>query len=232
MSNPDDPITIALRDLADQAAPPRISVDDAWRAGRRRRRFRRQIPATAAALTVAAGAALAVTSMAAPGHPITAQLTAWTVVKKPGGAVQVTIREMRDPAGLQRRLRADGVPANVRFDSNPPLPSQLPRPCLNYQPPDRESTPLLERESTRLLERIFPQSGLGKGQTAFTVNPSAIPARVGLWINVSPPARQGPGSTVFSADFRLVYASGRCPSGKAAIPPGGAFVIGGLSGGK
>jgi hypothetical protein len=37
MSKPDYPIATALHDLADQAAPPRIRVDAAWRAGRRRR---------------------------------------------------------------------------------------------------------------------------------------------------------------------------------------------------
>jgi hypothetical protein len=51
MSNSDHPIASALRELADQAAPPRILVDAAWRAGRRRRR---------AALTSMAGAGAAV----------------------------------------------------------------------------------------------------------------------------------------------------------------------------
>ncbi len=31
------------------------------------------------------------------------------------GTIAVTIRELRDPAGLQSRLRADGVPASVSF---------------------------------------------------------------------------------------------------------------------
>jgi len=31
------------------------------------------------------------------------------------GDIKVTIRELRDPAGLQRTLRADGVPASVTF---------------------------------------------------------------------------------------------------------------------
>lgn len=186
-------------------------------------RSRRQIPAAAAALTVAAGAALAVMSLAAPGHPAPARLTAWTVAKKPGGAVRVTIRELRDPAGLQRRLRADGIPAIIRFDSNPPLPSQLPRPCQYYRVPPRQIA--------RLTLRIFPQSANASGQTAFTIDPSVIPAPVGLWINVIPPTGHGPGSTFFSAEPSLVYAGGRCPSGKATIPPVGVF-IGGTSGGK
>ena len=51
-----------------------------------------------------------------PSHPAHAQLAAWTVVKQADGTVLVKIREFRDPAGLQRRLRADGVPANVTFN--------------------------------------------------------------------------------------------------------------------
>jgi len=187
-------------------------------------RSRRRIPAAAAALTVAAGAALAATSLAAPGHPAPARLTAWTVARKPGGDVQVTIRELRDPAGLQRRLRADGVPATIRFARQVPLPSQLPRPCLYYRVPDREIS--------RLTWRIFPQSTNASGQTAFTIDRSVIPVRVGLWINVRPPAGRGPGSATFSADLRLVYASGRCPAGKARIPTVGVGIVGGLSGGR
>jgi len=57
MSAPDHPITTALRDLADQAAPPRILVDAAWRAGRRRRWAAIGIPAVAMAAALAAVAA-------------------------------------------------------------------------------------------------------------------------------------------------------------------------------
>jgi hypothetical protein len=55
MSDPDHPITTALRDLADQAAPPRFRVDAAWRAGRRRRRAAIIAPPVAMAAAVAAG---------------------------------------------------------------------------------------------------------------------------------------------------------------------------------
>jgi hypothetical protein len=50
-----------------------------------------------------------------PSPPVHAQLAAWTVVKQADGTVLVKIREFRDPAGLQSRLRADGVPASVVF---------------------------------------------------------------------------------------------------------------------
>jgi DNA-directed RNA polymerase specialized sigma24 family protein len=44
------------------------------------------------------------------------------------GLVDVTIRELRDPAGLQSKLRADGVPASVTF-SGQPNPSCRPYPA-------------------------------------------------------------------------------------------------------
>ena len=64
----------------------------------------------------------------------TAQLTAWTVTKHPGGVIDVTIRELKDPAGLQARLRADGVPINVSFSG--PNPACVPYyPNYRYIPP-------------------------------------------------------------------------------------------------
>jgi len=83
-------------------------------------RARRRLPGLAAgALAVAGAAALAVTALLpAGGHP-GLRLAAWTVAKRADGSIRVTIREMRDPAGLQRELRADGVPAAVTFFSGP-----------------------------------------------------------------------------------------------------------------
>jgi hypothetical protein len=55
-----------------------------------------------------------------PSHLADAELAAWTVVKQPGGTVNVKIREFRNPAGLQAALRADGVPASVILLPSPP----------------------------------------------------------------------------------------------------------------
>jgi hypothetical protein len=87
-------------------------------------RARRFLPGVAAAAAVAAGTALAVSMLAPASHQPTAQLAAWTVVRQADGTVAVTIRQFRDPAGLQRELRADGVPASVIF--NPKLPPHAP----------------------------------------------------------------------------------------------------------
>src|SRR5258706_10585129 len=65
MSNTDHRIATALRELADRAAPPRIRVDAAWRAGRRRRRA-------------------AITSMAGAGAAVVAALTVGLITGLPG----------------------------------------------------------------------------------------------------------------------------------------------------
>jgi hypothetical protein len=94
-------------------------------------RARRRVPVLAAALAVTAGAAVGVTALTPAQHqasrPPGAQLAAWTVVKRADGTVSVTIRQLRDPAGLQRRLRADGVPATVTFSGG-----TTPRSCRRY----------------------------------------------------------------------------------------------------
>jgi hypothetical protein len=66
MTELDDPITTALRDFAEQAAPPRLNAHALWRAGRRRR--------WAAITTSVAGVAAAVVLIPlallnAPAHP-------------------------------------------------------------------------------------------------------------------------------------------------------------------
>jgi hypothetical protein len=173
----------------------------------RRRRLRYGLAAATVIAAVTALTLLPGSGSHGGGNGTTpVRLAAWTVSVRPGGRVRVTIRDLRNPAGLQRQLRADGVPATVRFTS------QIPRPCLYYPEP--------AHHPFRLLDRIFLQNSQAGGQTVFTINPAAIPAPIGLWINVSPPSpqpgRHGRRSAGFSAGWTLVYASGRCPSGTPA----------------
>jgi hypothetical protein len=100
----------------------------------RRLRTRRRVEAGGAVSAGLAATALAVATLAAPASSPatgqaqnTAQLTAWTVTKDSGGVIDVTIRELKDPVGLQARLRADGVPANVSFSGPNPA-------CHPYYP--------------------------------------------------------------------------------------------------
>jgi hypothetical protein len=150
-------------------------------------------------VAVAAGAALAVTSLSPAAHPPTAQpggqlaagqlpaghrpsarpgiqLAAWTVIKQPDGVVTVTVRELRNPAGLQRTLRADGIPASVTFAS------QMPRAC--HGDPMGIST----------LSRVYT-SGQGGRSAVMTIHPSALPNGAGLAIGaVSPTSAPVPAS--------------------------------------
>jgi hypothetical protein len=92
-------------------------------AGRHTRRHRRTMALTAAvaggALAAAAGVGLTIVPRHGHGQSTPAALAAWTVVRAPDGSVRVTLRELRDAAGLQRELRADGIPASVAFGGTP-----------------------------------------------------------------------------------------------------------------
>jgi hypothetical protein len=67
MNEHDDLITTALRDLAGQAAPARLSADVAWRAGRRRRWA--AITASVAGAAAAAALVLLAVVLSVPSYP-------------------------------------------------------------------------------------------------------------------------------------------------------------------
>jgi hypothetical protein len=129
-------------------------------------RARRRIPGLAAgALAVAAAAALAVTALLPAGHRAgpqpPAQLAAWTVTKQADGTITVTVRQLRDPQGLQRRLRADGVPASVTFFGHEP------RACQRYP-----------RMSAILIAEVFGGHG-----PPLVIHPKALPHGAGIQLN-------------------------------------------------
>ena len=167
----------------------------------RRLRARRRVLGASAALAVLCGLGFAASTLVPNGGG--QQLAAWSVATQRNGLVVVEIHQLSNPAGLQRRLRATGVPATVRFQNqNPPN-------CLYY--------PGTPRQIFRLTNRIFPQSNSVQIQNgaAFVINTLAIPPGVGLWIEVSAPQTSSPGNGLsavsFSTGEALVYASGRCP---------------------
>ncbi len=49
------------------------------------------------------------------GKAVTVTTAAWTVHRAPNGTITVNVKQLRDPAGLQRTLREEGVPAYVRY---------------------------------------------------------------------------------------------------------------------
>ena len=139
-------------------------------------RTRRRIPSLAAgALAVAAAAALAVTALLPAGHQAgrqpPAQLAAWTVTKQADGTIKVTVRQLRDPAGLQRRLRADGVPASVTFFGHEP------RSCQRYP-----------KMSAILMAEVFGGHG-----PPVVIHPKALPHGAGIQLN---PGHYPPGAPI------------------------------------
>lgn len=177
------------------------SIEAVASRGRSLRR-RRRLPGLAAAVAAAGCIALAAARIL-PGTAPRASLAAWTVTKKPAGIVAVSIRQLSDPAGLQRTLREDGVPATVRFDGI------IPPPCLMY--------PLTSGD---VLRKIFPSNY--DGQTiAFTINPAAIPSGAAPWIEVIPSSTNSSGVSSSGMGARLVYASGRCPAPAKSAEHGG-----------
>lgn len=194
-------------------------------------RARRRIPVAAGALTVAAGAALTVTtilpaghsglgpssqsrpaSSAAPGgsHSTRVQLAAWTVAKRANGDIDVTVHQLKDPAGLQATLRADGLPVSVSF-SGPMVGAS----CRPYA---------ASRDTLRGVAGFHGDS--------LVIDPSALPSGTGLAIfdetgtglaprpspatatHGTPPLHPSAGSMLSGLDgplaVGLVYASPPC----------------------
>jgi hypothetical protein len=148
------------------------------RNGRARRRWHRLTGLTGA-MAVLAGTALAVTALAPSGHtasqpgrpasqPRTAQLAAWTVAKQANGDIKVTIRQLSDPSGLQRTLRADGVPANVT--------------SLAQRDPSCRLYPMTQA----LFKSIYQaHNAAGSGNTILVIHPSALPSGAGVQIGAA-----------------------------------------------
>ena len=155
-------------------------------------RTRRRIPGVAGALAGAAAVALAVAALLPAGHQANRlpplQLAAWTVVKHADGKVVVTVRQLRDPAGLQRTLRADGVPATVTFFGHQP------RACHRYS------------ADQALMNKVFGESG-----PPLVIHPSALPDGTGVQLT---PGHYPPGGPIALA-VGLVHASQRCTGSSA-----------------
>jgi hypothetical protein len=84
------------------------------------------VPAAVLGLTAAGVIAAVMLAVTAPvpashqaGRHSGVRPAAWLVAKQPNGTIALTVRELSDAAGLQRTLRADGIPASVTFASHP-----------------------------------------------------------------------------------------------------------------
>jgi hypothetical protein len=109
----------------------------------------------------------------APAAPSSsAALDAGMVKENRDGTVRVTIREMDDPAGLQAKLRADGVRVVVTASLD------WPAACSEW----RGGKFRLGDQVLQNLNRTGLPSANG---TEFVIRPSAIPAAALLWLGVS-----------------------------------------------
>jgi hypothetical protein len=227
----DSDVLTAVRDRLSGmplASPPDV---DAIMARGRARRNRRLIPGITGTLAAAAVAAFALTSLAPASNEAshqgsrqpTVHLAAWTVAKLANGNISVTIRELKDPAGLQRTLRADGVPASVTFAGQQNAACRLyPGGALLGGQPAPAVTPLLKRvfpKPYRYLPlpshlpphmRMVRAHGLPAGpprpsvnQTVIVIDPSALPHNAGVQLGATH------GAQAIAAP-QVVYASSQC----------------------
>jgi hypothetical protein len=160
-------ITIVRESVADvHSATPVAQVISRGRAVRARRRA----PAVAGAAAALAGTALVVTTLLPSGHPATSpasvRLAAWTVAKEANGDIDVTIRQLDNPIGLQSTLRADGLPVNVTFSRHSPSAS-----CQLYP-------------TTGHVLSAVVHYGTMRSSAPLVISPSALPAGAGLAIFV------------------------------------------------
>ena len=148
-------------------------------------------PASAASGTSPSGAARSTGSRAV--------LDAWSVTVGPGDTVMITIRQLYDPAGLQRALRADGVPARVEFQPGEPSDTPpLPRGCAAPAMSDEANADLQGK-----ILGMGPNAGAG---IALTIHRRAIPAGLGIFLA----ANTGQGQGQFGWGLDLVVTSPAC----------------------
>jgi hypothetical protein len=130
-------------------------------------RARRRGLMTAAVVGAFALAAVVTTSLVAP----TPALAAWNVNKTGDGAIDVTIRQLDDIAGLEAQLRDDGAATLVTASL------AIPAPCAEW---------LGGAYSTRDVVTLANESGLpASNGIEFTVHPSAIPQGALLWLGLA-----------------------------------------------
>jgi hypothetical protein len=99
------------------------------------------------------------------------------VAERPDGVIDVTVRELKDPAGLQARLRADGVPASVRFSGfNPACQDYNYNPPLGKPATDGHQPPWMD-------DGLFSMTA-GSGGSAIEINPGRLRSGEGIQIFV------------------------------------------------
>jgi len=180
-----------------------------------------------AAVAVAVGLALPAghpaASHPAAGHPAAgpgARLAAWTVTRQAEGTIQITMfGDLRDPAALQRALRADGVPASVTFiGQQNPACRVIPGPVLNGKPQRPAALDRVVPVPPHKVPKPAHEKVTSQDVIDMVIRPSALPSGDGLQIAVMRGIPQGPagpwpypkGSGDPVSEVSLVAASPQC----------------------
>ncbi len=121
-------------------------LEEIYARGRRHRKWRHLTSAVAAgaATAVAAGlTAIAVAPAGHPAHPVSAQLTAFSISAGPNGTSILTLRKGEqyrlDPAALRQALAQHGIPAFItvgRACDSSPEPTGLDQAVTEHRHPD------------------------------------------------------------------------------------------------
>jgi hypothetical protein len=134
-----------IRERARRQLDAAITAAESPRPARTFRRNRRRLMLSAAAVTVAAGAVIAVPALLPDSAGSSLVTPAWAVQQSPHGTITITIRKtLSNQAGLQRALRADGVPAYVRSMAG----------CQSWEPPGG-----IRQIRTNSKAVVFPEPG-------------------------------------------------------------------------
>jgi hypothetical protein len=141
--NDDEMITLMKEPLSDVHMT--MPLDEVVRHGRSVRARRRRLRGLTGAVALAGSSITAVALLVPGGHPAKAQLAAWTVTRDPDGGITVTVNQMKDPAGLQATLRADGIPARVTFDPLNWVTQPLPAGCVAPKMPRQAGAQLVNK---------------------------------------------------------------------------------------
>jgi hypothetical protein len=210
----DDELIMVLREQRGKV-PMTTPVEQIISRGRAVR-ARRRVPGVAAAVGAAAAAAIAVGVALPAGHPSAGlpsashsaslpnvRLAAWTVAWQADGSIKVTFRQATDAAGLQRTLRADGVPASVTFtgQENPACQPYSTGSSHAYQPFGPATGPLGGPGFLRNPKAAY------NTPDALVIRPSALPSGTGLQIWTS--GTLGAADN-FQLNVSLVKASTQC----------------------
>jgi len=212
----DDELIMVLREQRGRV-PMTVPVEEIISRGHAVR-ARRRVPGVTAAVGTAAVAAVAVSVALPASHPAVGQppasppagshpaggpgvqLTAWTVTRQADGTIKVTFREATDAAGLQRTLRADGVPASVTFTGQ-----QNPA-CQPYTSSGPAFKPFGSQTGPLGGDSRNPQDAYNSPY-ALVIDPAALPKGAGLqiWTSGTPGAADN-----FQLNVSLVRVSPQC----------------------